>query len=359
MIKKLFLGILGFIAIAALTFHLYFQYSYCGVAPYNCPTYPSEIAHPYQKIMTGYGPEDFALDTSSGYKRLIISCSPRRGEQENGSFYSLKIGSSRSQKFTVIPSNLEFHPHGIYISHIDETYWLYAISHDKVDEQNVDRIIRFAISGDTLFFDKNFELKDPLLKIPNDLHVMNDGTIYATNYLKSQSFTSSLLTAWGKKTGDIVYYNGKDWKIVVDDLCYPNGIWISDISDQLIVANGACQEILKYSLINGAVDLSSPISTRHNDTKIPMGDNLIVDDKGRIWTANHPCTLEFLSHVESPDNHSPIEIRYIDTTTMRSRTVLSHDGSIISAASTALFIDGHLFISQVFDPYILDIKMQL
>lgn len=358
-LKRLSLTILLLIAILVIVYQVYFYFSDCGIRPLGCGDYPTDEQISYTKIVTGEGPEDMAIDTSHGVSRLIISCSPRRGQKESGGFYSLRIGTNEATLMTIVPDGQPVYPHGIHITIIDSITWLYAISHEPQADGQIDKIIRYQIQNDSLIMDMDHVLMDPLLKIPNDLHVLSDGTIYVTNYLKNGDFQESLLTSLGKKTGDVIHYdqNGQ-WSVVIDDLCYPNGIYVDEDTDQLILANGACQEVLKYDIIqNGQIESSSVQSTRQYDVDIPMGDNLVIDQKGALWTTNHPCTLDFVGHASDTTKKSASQVRKIDPKTLSSEIVWQNNGDIISAASTAIYMDGHLYVSQVFDPFIIDIKM--
>jgi len=131
----------------------------------------------------------------------------------------------------------------------------------------------------------------------------------------------------GFKNGSIVHYDGKEkWQIAAKDFCYPNGIYVDESKNQ---------------------------STIQHQQKITVGDNMVVDQDGQLWVASHPCLLDFVAHAENSSEKSPIQIFQIDPTTLKTKKVFQNSGALISAASTALYINERLYLSQIFDPYVL------
>jgi len=82
----------------------------------------------------------------------------------------------------------------------------------------------------------------------------------------------------------------------------------------------------------------------------------MLDNDGRLWVTAHPCPLDFLAHSDDAEANSPIQIFMIDPVTLDVNNVFQNNGELISAASTALFIDNRLYISQVFDPFVLVVE---
>lgn len=360
LLKKILLIIVAFFALLIIGSFVYFEFAECGISPYRCGDYSMEKDFETEKITVGPGPEDMAIDTSQGFERIIVSCTERRRatNPEYGGFYGIHPNDHSTFEFTTVPSDLNIHPHGIDIVTIDSTPWLYAISHDLVEEKLVHRIFRFEIRKDSLILDEQNILEHPKMKAPNDLHVLNDGSLYATNYLDTISAYSQNLSALGARTGSLVYFDGKDsWEIVADDFCYPNGVWVNEEGSNLVLANGGCKEVLNFNVSeNGALDTKNVKSTKAHDIEIPLGDNFVLDNQGRLWTTNHPCPLKFLGHKNNSASPSPIQVFKIDPTTLKSEMVYQNNGESISAASTAIFLNGNLYISQVFDPFVLVLK---
>ncbi len=353
--KNLLKGLLFFLFLLILIPVLYFHFSDCGIAPFACGDYATEGNPQTKKISLGSGPEDMGMDYSQGYPRIIVSCDDRRANfAKNGAFYQINLSSNKAAKFQIIPADFIFHPHGIDVVTIDSIPYLYAISHDPEGEKIRHRIIRFEIKKDSLLLDNQFVLEHPKLRLPNDLDVLADGSLYATNYLKDGSTFDSFITILGAKTGDVVHYDGKgNWETVVEDMCYPNGIWVNEKENYLLVANGGCKEVVRYKINNGKIDQSDRHSTKYHDVNIPIGDNLLLDNQGVLWTAAHPCPTKFLGHATDSQKHSPVQVFAMDPMTLKTSLVYQNNGEMISAASTVLQFNNRLYISQVFDPFVL------
>jgi hypothetical protein len=338
-----------------ICFALYLWISDCGVSPFRCGDYPVLSNLSTQKIAVGSGPEDFALDHSQGYPRIIVSCDERRvGQPKQSGFYGINPNTNQSFQFRIEPANLNIHPHGIDIVTIDSITYLYAISHEQNGANWRHPVYRFEIKEDRLILDENLVLEHDLMNVPNDLTVLSDGSFYATNYVPNMEEIEQTKAILGGKNGSIVYYDGKgNWEIVAKDLCFPNGIWVDEKGNYLYTANGACHEILRFEINEGALNNNNLESTIKHGQKITLGDNLMVDKAGNIWAASHPCPLDFMAHMEDGQAPSPSQIFVIDPSNLKPKVAFQNNGALISAASTALYLDGKLYISQIFEPYVL------
>lgn len=347
-----------FLLVLLLLLILYFQFGDCGIAPWSCGEYPTEGILQTQKISVGSGPEDMALDTSMGYPRIIVSCAERRQDQPKvGGFYGINPSDNSTFQFKIIPDDFKVHPHGIDIVTIDSIPYLYAISHDREGTNWQHRVIRFEIKRDSLIADLQNIMQDRLMNVPNDLDVLEDGSFYATNSVPNMGPNESTKAIIGIKTGSVVHYDGKgNWEIVIEEMCYPNGIWVDQKTDYLWVANGGCQEVAKYKINKGKVDSSDKVSTKSKGINIPIGDNLMLDESGKVWTVAHPCPLRFLEHAKDNTQKSPMQVFSIDPITLKTDLVLQNNGELISAASTVLPLGNRLYISQVFDPFVLVVE---
>lgn len=353
--KTVVLGLIVVLAVAILSIFLYFQFSSCGIAPWGCGDYPTEQEIKTHKISVGDGPEDLALDMSTGVTRIIVSCTERRSQtQEIGGFHHINVNDYSSSQFTIVPANLQIFPHGIDVVTIDSIPFLYAISHHDEEDETKHKIFRFEIKGDTLVQDQSYVLEDALLTGPNDIDVLEDGSFYVSNPMPSNDPNESTKAILGIKNGTVLHYDGQGrWMTVLKDMCYPNGIWVDQNTKHLIIANGGCRAVERYPINNSGVDVYKQVSTVQHEIDIPIGDNLMLDDRGTLWTAAHPCPLKFVAHAQDATNKSPMQIFAIDPTTMKTNLVFQNNGELISAASTVIHIDKQLFISQVFDPFVL------
>ncbi len=356
--KKILLSLLAFVLLLVIGSFLYFQLSDCGISPYGCGDFSTKKEYTTQKIMVGSGPEDMATDTSLGFKRIIVSCSERRKNVEKTSgFYGINPTNNKPFKFSIEPANFEIYPHGIDIVTIDSIPYLYAISHNLKEGNWRHFVARFKIKENVLVLDKEQILENTLMSVPNDLDVLEDGSFYASNYVPNMGPNESAKAIIGIKTGSIVHYDGKgNWKIVLEDLCYPNGVYVDKNRKNLFIANGGCQEVIRYEIEDNNLNLGTKATTKKNGVKIPIGDNLLFDNQGMLWTVAHPCPLKFLNHAKDSKNKSPMAVFGIDPNTLKAGNFFQNNGDLISAASTVLRLDNRLYVSQVFDPFVLVIE---
>ena len=84
-------------------------------------------------------------------------------------------------------------------------------------------------------------------------------------------------------------------------------------------------------------------------------DNIRVVD-GMIYVAGHVKPFKFIAHASSSANISPVEVWKVNPETRDITTIYYTEGQAISAGSTAVMLEGKLYICQVFDPYILELE---
>ena len=356
--KKILLYLFLFLILLVLLPLLYFQFSDCGVSPLSCGDYTTKGTPTTTKIRVGSGPEDMALDQSTGSPRIIVSCDERRESQADiGGFYSIDLNDNTTTPLQIIPSDFEIHPHGIDVVTIDSIPYLYAISHDGKGLETTHRIVRFKINNDSLVLDENTILQHTLLTGPNDLDVLEDGSFYVSNPMPSNDPMESTKSILGIGNGNVLHYDGQGkWQVVLEDMCYPNGVWVNHEKGYLLVANGGCREVARFAIKEGKVDQNDKLSTKSHSIDIPVGDNLLMDEEGVLWTAAHPCPLKFLDHLKDPAAPSPIQVFAMDPMTLKTNLVFQNNGELISAASTVLHWEDRLYISQVFDPFVLMVE---
>jgi hypothetical protein len=82
-------------------------------------------------------------------------------------------------------------------------------------------------------------------------------------------------------------------------------------------------------------------------------DNVtFLNDKEILVTA-HLRMLAFLKHYKDAKNISPTVVYRVNIFTGEYKAIYENDGSDICGGSTALYYKGKLYISQVFEPFLL------
>lgn len=136
---------------------------------------------------------------------------------------------------------------------------------------------------------------------------------------------------------------------MVLDLGYPAGI--NRIGERLFVGDAILHRIHVFKISRkGLLPDTEFKNLRGND-------NLRIHD-GQLIVPGHIKPFRFIQHAKDPEKLSPVEVFKVDPQTGKSTTLYYTDGSAISAGSTALIYENHLYICQVFDPFVLKVVLK-
>jgi hypothetical protein len=67
--------------------------------------------------------------------------------------------------------------------------------------------------------------------------------------------------------------------------------------------------------------------------------------------------MRFIGHTKDPEKNSPVKVLLIDPASGEIQTLFTTGGSQISGGSTAIVYHGYLYISQIFEPFLLKVKL--
>lgn len=307
------------------------------------------------KISGVPGPEDLDLLKVDGKPFLIVSVHNRRDMSSVGwlSYIDLSLPTNK-QLPVIIKSNYpaNFRPHGISYAKVNGKDTLAVISHTLIQE---------SPHSIELFERKNMDewihvktLQDPYLTAPNDLFLNERGEIFASNDRgpenKLMQYVNMILN---HGTADIAFYDGDKFQELNHKVVLGNGIFVRMEKGEEILYRSVFSEksisVFKVIRVNNQVSL---LFQRKIDIK-SGADNIMQDEKGNLWVAGHPSTIEFLKHASNKEKIAPSQVFKIDTSTDKVELVYSNDGDQISAASTALPNGDRIFISQVFEDFLL------
>ncbi len=303
-----------------------------------------------KKIVGLPGPEDLAIDRETGI--LYISSHERRGTLVEGKLFQINLNSPTESVPTLIETNYpnNFHPHGMSLVKINGKLMLYVISHPSF-EPFTNTIEVFQIEKNKVKHVETIQ-SDTFISL-NDLYVMPDGRIFASNDRGTGSMFRSYFDAFfGIKRSQITYFNLKNWTLLDNKVTYGNGILYKKIKDKeyLYRAATTAEKIYKYELSqNGDTVTLKEVKVINLDSG---PDNLEEDEKGDIYIAAHKSMFRFLKHVDKPDYPSPSQIFVLDNND-NLKEIYANDGTEIPASSTGLRYKNRLYISQVFNPYLL------
>lgn len=287
----------------------------------------------YTKIKVGAGPEDFVIDTFDLNERLIISCDERRDKDSTvfGDMYEYNFKNGKVSKLNRLnePQNLIFNPHGIHLVRDNDSSYLFVVNHFNGNTE----VLRYLVEKENLYFKEKYFYSSSF----NSVMGLSKNSFIATNDKKF--------------SGKVVMY--KDEKYSTLDKCikYPNGVNIKN--NKLYISTTLSNKVYEYD-INSDFTLSKP----HKIAKVKGADNIRFYGDW-LLTSSHYKFMKFISHYKNPKNISPSLIYAININTGEKKELFNDDGSMISAASGAIYYKGNLYIAQVFENFILKVKVDL
>ncbi len=299
-----------------------------------------------QRIEVGPGPEDMVLDTLQESPRLLISCTGRRDmHQPYGEIESLDLATGERNILVrkLEPAGLKFRPHGIYL----DKDLLYVISHEEEPDDHP--ILIYRVKGESLEFVDIIET--PSQHSPNALVAGPLGDIYFVNDSgKRGSLAEKIFRLRRASLVRLFRDTEEQWtfQMIASNLGYPAGI--NRIGNQIYVGDVILHRIHVFSITSGGV-------VRRSEIKGLKGNDNIRIYKGQLLVPGHIKPFKFIKHVKDPEKHSPVEVYLADPQTGEVQSLYLTDGSEISAGSTAILHEGYLYICQVFDPFILKVRL--
>ncbi len=313
---------------------------------HGCTGVPESNENATTRITVGPGPEDMVIDTVNGIPRLLVSCTGRReSHRPYGEIESVEPATGKRTIMTRKgdPDGLKFRPHGIYL----DGSMLYVISHEN--EPGDHPVLVYRVRGENLEFVE--VIRSPLLHSPNALVTGPRGEIYVVN--DSGKRGSIAEKALKLKRASVVRLekdaDGKwDARTVARELGYPAGI--NRIGDQLFAGDVLLHRIYVFTITEeGLVPEEQIKGMRGND-------NIRIHE-GKILTPGHVKPFRFIKHARDPEKLSPVEVFLADPGTGQVSTLFRTGGSLISAGSAAVIYGNDLYICQVFDPFILKVRL--
>ena len=292
------------------------------------------------------GPEDMVLDTLHGEPALLISCCERRETHKPfGEIvrYKLHSGEQEVLERRMEPQGILFQPHGIYL----EGNLLYVISHEK--EPDYHPVFVYRLYEDHLEFVELIHTSHQ--HSPNALVTGPGREIYLVN--DSGKRGSIMEKALKRKKASVARLSKNsegNWvgEMVADRLGYPAGI--NRIGDRLYVGDALLHKIHVYQINREGLSPVGEIS------KLKGNDNIRIS-QGQLLTPGHVSSLRFIRHAKKAGRRSPVDVYLADPASGEISIIYSTDGTSISGGSSAIIFENHLYICQVFDPFILKVEL--
>ena len=316
-----------------------------------------------QPIARLQGPEDFEVDAA--HDAVIVSSTNRRAPKDapdaRDGLYVLKLSDIKATPVKLtdgVPK--DFHPHGISLYRApngDET--LMAINHHPNGTHSVE-IFGLSYEDGVAKLSPHASIAGGLLVSPNDLFAAGPDRFYITNDHASKPgslgrFAEDYLI-WPH--ADLLYFNGTSFRISVQRMAFPNGVYVTPDGAHLYVTLTNERRIVAFSRepYFGSLKEIGALS-------IPARlDNISADAQGRLIVAGHPSLLGDNAFRRDPAKPSPSEVFRVtldkDGVPTGYETIFADKGRLIGASSVAAMVGQRLLIGSVLDDKILECRPQ-
>lgn len=305
-----------------------------------------------EKITVGAGTEDFALSPDGS--TLYVSSHERRGWKVPGDIFAFNLKTRQVKKLARSgePADVFFAPHGVDIFKNGRGLLLYVVNHGREQNDNDQSILVYRVNGEALEYVAR--IRHELINSPNDLAVTESGSFYVSNDHGSRGSLWELM--WGLKKSKLTFCNfdpavpqqPATCSVAAADIGMANGPLVR--GDKVYLT--ATREDAVYSFRRAA---DGSLSEKTKVAAVAGGDNLSWYEQ-QLITASHTSNWKFFRHVSSASNKAPSSIVAVDPLKNTVIDLYFSDGNEISAASGAFIHNGRLFISQVFEDFILECR---
>ena len=308
-----------------------------------------------EKIPAGAGPEDFVISKKSGY--IYISSHERRLWKKQGDIYRYNPlnGEMIVMQRTGEPVDLFMAPHGMDISEERDT--LYVISHGRERNDNNHRILAYRINGSKLVFIGQIT-DTSLLVSPNDLSVDTEGNLYITNDAGKRGSYMEILS--GEKASAVVFCENPEktagrgevkCRKVAEGLGMANGILAGP--NHVYIAATTENRIYRFKKSSDGIlsEKAAVLTGAGFDNLFWYGAS-----NQKILFAEHSSKTGFMLHMLFGFK-SPSVAGFYDIVSSERTDLFRDDGSVISAVSGGFVYGDVLYLSQVYENYIVACRL--
>ena len=299
------------------------------------------------------GIEDVIVDTTRG--RLWLSAHDRSVRDQSGGIYALPIeGLKNGADVVSLPNAVlphvdePFRPHGIAISPSGRRLFVIDQGRTSGGGTSILRVIDLTEEGDV---DAVRTVEDPRLCRANDVLAIDEHEVLISRERGSCGKVSGWFeTVLGLERGEVV-------RVRVED---PVG-GVGSVADGIFFANGLNRDLdgTVWVAASRGKELISIGSDGGTEDRIPLPggpDNISRMPDGRLLVAVHPSLLRLAGAFSlGVDRITPgSRITAVDTRTHEVDILFEDDdGSLFSAATTAIATNGHLVAGSVIDAGLL------
>ncbi len=298
------------------------------------------------------GAEDITISRKDSF--AIISSTIRKKfpktAQETGGLYLINLKNDVYKPIHLTKSfKRPFAPHGISLFQKDGKTTIAAINHALEGEF----IEFFTLFNDELTHVKT--LKNEKIFSPNDIVLIDENTFYFTNDHQYKNGIQRLSEDYlGLAISNVIYFDGKNYTEVADDIAYANGINFDKKRNLIFVASPRKFLIKVYQKNkNGSLTFIEDINCK---TGV---DNIEFDEENNLWVGAHPNLLHFDAYAKGNEEFSPseiIKIRYTKKGKYSIEQIYMEEGHNMSASTVATPFGNLILTGNVMDNHFLILK---
>lgn len=298
------------------------------------------------------GGED--LQWRPGGESFFVSSQNRRDAEAEGTIVLVtpgELGAADAKVEEVLPEvEFPFRPHGLFLRVDGEKETLYVINHGGQGRPGSSVEI-FDVSGEGRL-SHEVSITGELLKNPNDLVALGPREFYVTNDHGSDlGVWKALESLMRLPLGNVLYYDGETFEVVVRGTRYANGINVGAEGNRLYLAETLGRLIRVYwRQPEGQLEEVDVIELQ---TGV---DNIDVAVDGSLWVGAHPHLGRYITHAVDETRRSPSQVLRVEWQgpgRVAVDEIYLGDGKAISGSATAALQGDRVVIGPVFDDRLL------
>jgi arylesterase/paraoxonase len=233
-----------------------------------------------------------------------------------------------------------------------------AVNHRKDGGQEVE-IFTLSYDNGQAKLAARSSIGGGLLISPNDLTAVGPDRFYVSNDHVTKTplgrFAEDYLI-WPH--ADILYFNGSNFRIPVQRMAFPNGVYVTPDGTHLYITVTNERRLLALSREPFFGNL-----TEIGSLSLPMRpDNISADAQGRLIIAGHPSLIRVNRFRADASKPSPSEVVRVNLdksgVPTGYDTLFADDGALIGASSSAAVVGKQLLIGSVLDDKLLICDMK-